>query len=171
MADVKLTDEEIIKALKCHIEAEDCESCEMFGNCDEIVLTERVLNLINRQKAEIEKIKSNYSKLCEYAEKKELELAEINADISWFREAKISRLAPAIKEIKAKAYKEFAQQIKQEIKEAYDNNAEVLKEHFEKHKGDFNDAFVEMVEGKINTLLGLSDFIDNLLKEMVGEDE
>ena len=74
-----------------------------------------------------------------------------------------------IKEVaKAEAYKEFAQKIKQEIKEAYDSNIEVLNEHFEKHRGCFNDTFVGNIEGKNNTLLGLSDFIDNLLEELVG---
>lgn len=53
-----MTDELIIKALKCHIEAEDCVSCEMFGKCDELLLTEETLDLINRQKAEIEKLKA-----------------------------------------------------------------------------------------------------------------
>lgn len=55
MSDKKFTDEEIIKALECHINAEDCVGCEMFGQCDEIILTELVLDLINRQKAEIER--------------------------------------------------------------------------------------------------------------------
>ena len=63
MTDKKFTDEEIIKALECHIKAEDCEGCEMFGGCDEIILTKLVLDLINRQKAEIEELK-NYVNRC-----------------------------------------------------------------------------------------------------------
>lgn len=63
MTDKKFTDEEIIKALECHINAEDCVGCEMFGWCDEIILTELVLDLINRQKAEIEELK-NYVNRC-----------------------------------------------------------------------------------------------------------
>lgn len=61
MTDKKFTDEEIIKAPECHINAEDCVGCEMFGWCDEIILTELVLDLINRQKAEIERLKSELS--------------------------------------------------------------------------------------------------------------
>ena len=57
MTDKKFTDEEIIKALECHINAEDCVSCEVFDWCEEILLTELVLDLINRQKAEIERLK------------------------------------------------------------------------------------------------------------------
>lgn len=63
MTDKKFTDEEIIQALECHINAEDCVSCEMFGWCDEIILTKLVLDLINRQKAEIEELK-NYVNRC-----------------------------------------------------------------------------------------------------------
>ena len=106
MTDKKFTDEEIVRALKCHFSEEideepfRCADCPLYTDvspsCTE-ALRSYALDLINRQKVEIERLKSKYGKLCEYAEKKELELAEINADISWFREAKISRLAPAIK--------------------------------------------------------------------------
>lgn len=136
MTDKKFSDEEIIKALECHIKAEDCEGCEMFGGCEEIILTERVLDLINRL------IVNNI-----------------------MEGQRIKRAA------KAEACREFAQKIKEEIKEAYDSNIEVLNEHFEKHRGCFNDTFVGIIEGKNNALLGLSDFIDNLLKEMVSEEE
>ena len=72
---------------------------------------------------------------------------------------------------KTEAYKEFAEKIKQEIKEAYDNNIKVLNEHLEKYRGRFNDTFVGNVQVKNNALLGLSDFIDNILKELVGDKE
>lgn len=144
MTDKKFTDEEIIKALECHIKAEDCEGCEMFGGCEEIILTERVLDLINRQKAEIKKLN--------------VELIHALSELSLTR--------TSLNTAKAEAYKELAQEIKQEIKEAYDSNIEVLNEHFEKHRGCFNDTFVGIIEGKNNALLGLSDFIDNLLKEL-----
>lgn len=104
------------------------------------------LSTIARQRAELEKLKSNYNKLCEYAEKKEFELAEINADISWFREVKFSRLAPAIKEIKVEAYKEFAERL---------NNA----------------AMSCLIGDKYSYKIITTQGVDNLLKEMVGEDE
>lgn len=123
MTDKKFTDEEIIKALMCHFNEEldeepfQCVDCPLYNDtspsCTE-ALKSYALDLINRQKAEIDKLKSKHGKLCEYAEKKEFELAEINADISWFREAKFSRLAPAIKEIKVEACKEFAEKLKEE---------------------------------------------------------
>ena len=149
MTDKKLTDEEIKSALEqCASDDEGCFRCVLQDmHCANCIcrLQAESLNLINRQKAEIEKLKSKYGKLCEYAEKKELELAEINADISWFREAKISRLAPAIKEIKAEAYKEFAEKLKVA-------------------------AISCSIGGRYYKIFTIRD-IDNFLKEMVGEDE
>ena len=95
------TDEEIIKALECHIKAEDCEGCEMFGGCEEIILTERVLDLINRQRAEIERLNSaNGKKFRQWdmlAEKTKQHYANL------YEEAKDS--------LKAESYKEFAKRI------------------------------------------------------------
>ena len=141
MADKKLTDEEIIKSLKF------CEDCSANINIDIIDL----IDLINRQKAEL----ADNERLNKKVEK----LSEVLSDTIRIRCTKV----------KAEAYKEFAGKVKQEIKEAYDNNIEVLNERLEKHRGCFNDTFVGMIEGKNNALLGLSDFIDNLLKEMVGD--
>lgn len=149
MTDKKFTDEEIIKALKLcskSLSIKTCQKCPFYlqTNCVS-ALKLNALDLINRQKAEIEKLKSKYGKLCEYAEKKEFELAEINADISWFREAKFSRLAPAIKEIKVEACKEFAEKLKEK---RWDAECRV--------------GYVQVVD--------VGD-IDEVLKEMVGEEE
>lgn len=175
MADKKFTDEEIINALH---EMWDCsyeyEECQQLKNALDLINRQKAENLELRlkvnellaykqevtknhmknyetyksQKAEIERLKSKYGKLCEYAEKKELELAEINADISWFREAKFSRLAPAIKEIKAETCKEFADKLKEK--------SEIV------HLFSVCNGHHYMVD---------IDDIDNLLKEMVGKDE
>lgn len=193
MADKKFTDEEIIKGLELcskSLSIKTCQKCPFYlqTNCVS-ALKLNAIDLINRQKsenlelklkvnellvykqevtknnmknyetyksqkAEIEKLKSNYSKLCEYAEKKEFELAEINADISWFREAKFSKLAPAIKEIKAEACKEFAEKLKEIVRQ--------------------NDY---LLANKLNSIdrgmftIGFEQAIDEILKEMVGEDE
>ena len=52
-------DKEIVQTLKNHIEAEDCVTCESFGKCNEFLLTKDTLDLITRQKAEIEKLKGS----------------------------------------------------------------------------------------------------------------
>lgn len=91
MTDKKFTDEEIIEALECHINAEDCVGCEMFGRCDEIILTKLVLDLINRQKSEIERLKK---------------------EVSVARDAYIS-IQDRYEHTKTEAYKEFAERIRE----------------------------------------------------------
>ena len=97
MTDKKYTDEEIIKALECHINAEDCVGCEMFGRCDEIILTKLVLDLINRQKAEIERLRAKV----ETRTQEKLALGGVYTQ--------------KLKTAKAEAYKEFAEKLENEI--------------------------------------------------------
>ena len=53
-----MTDNEIIKALEvCTSELQDCVLCPLLGNCDPLVLDGQALDLINRQQAEIERLK------------------------------------------------------------------------------------------------------------------
>lgn len=165
MTDKKFTDEEIINALTEDLIAATngySVHLENGGRIDKnqeqyIEMLTETINLINRQKAEIERLKECPKCIYEY----DGEIMEycVQEPCSNFR---------TVEQIKAEAYKEFAEKIKQEIKEAYDSNIKVLNEHFEKHRGCFNDTFVGIIEGKNNALLGLSDFIDSLLKEMIG---
>ena len=56
-----MTDNEIIKALKC-CTGYDCENCEALKYCDYMqpgALAGAALDLINRQKAEIERLQKN----------------------------------------------------------------------------------------------------------------
>lgn len=54
MTEHKYTDEEVIKALECCNSHGKCEQCPYFGKCKD--LEPDVLDLINRQKAEIERL-------------------------------------------------------------------------------------------------------------------
>lgn len=132
MTDKKFTDEEIIKALECHINAEDCVSCEVFDWCEEILLTELVLDLISRQKSEIERLKETPKCVYEY----DGEVTEycVQGPCSNFK---------TVEQIKAEAYKEFAARLKSYL---------LLNE-----------------KGSISVIS--FENIDNLLKEMVGEEE
>lgn len=137
MTDKKFTDDEIIEALECHINAEDCVGCEMFGRCDEIILTKLVLDLINRQKSEIERYKRYYYQH-EYDK--------------WE------------KQIKTKAIKEFAERLKGEIKREKESGDELLSEIY--------DRDVQMnAEGEKMAFDSVEQIVDNLFKEMVGEEE
>ena len=97
-------DKEIAQTLKNHIEAEDCVTCESFGKCNEFLLTKDTLDLINRQKAEIEQLKFEIAKLlpegCPYA---------IQAEVSNKLEA----------QIKSEAIKEFADRLKENITDCH----------------------------------------------------
>ena len=61
-----MTDEQIIKALKCCVKTEfisDCAKCEMFAFDCKDILIENALDLINRQKAEIEELKTEIERM------------------------------------------------------------------------------------------------------------
>ncbi len=125
-----------------------------------------IFNLINRQKSEIERLESQ----CENTQ------IGYNFLKSDFERLKGSTIVNNIMEIqrikreaKAEAYKEFAERIKEEIENAYNNNSNVLHEHMSKHAECPDYEFIAIVRGKMTALQGLDDFIDNLLKEMVGE--
>ena len=68
-------------------------------------------------------------------------------------------------DIKSEAYKEFAKEVKEEIKKAFDNNVCVFDEHVKKHKDNPNFEFLSRITGKMDALRGLDDFIDDLLKK------
>lgn len=119
-----------------------------------------MFDFIDRQKAEIERLKE--CPKCVYEYDGEVTEYCVQSPCSNFK---------TVEQIKAEAYKKFAREVTEEIKKAYDNNSSVLREHFEKHREKPNFEFVATIQGKMNTLRGLDDFIDNLKKEMVGEEE
>ena len=130
MTDKKLTDEEIIKRL---------EKCVKRGNRN--YDTDIVLDLINRQKAEIERLESaNDEKFRQWdmlAEKSKQHYADL------YNEAKDI--------LKSEAYKECLAKVKNYIKTHCNPYG----------KPDFD----------YDTSIRILNFINNLLKEMVGEEE
>lgn len=164
MTDKKLTDEEIIKRL---------ERCVKRGNRN--YDTDIVLDLINRQKSEIGRLQKEVNLVSilfqdeqERAEEYRLKIENLQNVIS---NQQIEISVKIENKIKAEAYKEFAKRLNEEIEKAYNNNSSVLREHLERHKEKPDFEIVAAIQGKMNALRGLDDFIDNLLKEMVGEEE
>ena len=145
----KLTDSEIIKALECCIgdtDGKDCVSCPLYAidECqDELNLA--ALDLINRQEAEIEsliklnKLESEIDVRNYKAEHERLEKA-LRQTLTDIREAKVL-VANDIKTAKAEAYKEFAERLKETFPEI-----------------DW-----------LRSTQRISEDIDNILKEMIGE--
>ena len=121
MTDKKFTDEEIIKRL---------ERCVNRGNRN--YDTDIVLDLINRQKAEIEKLKA------------ENRILSRNADTA-FQDVLDERRELFEPEIKAEAYKEFAERIRECCASNNDLSAD--------------------------TWLSITTDINCVLKELVGEEE
>lgn len=105
-----MTDEEIIKALMCHFNEEldeepfQCVDCPLYNDtspsCTE-ALKSYALDLINRQKAEIERLKETPKCVYEY----DGEVTEycVQGPCSNFK---------TVEQIKAEAYKEFAARLK-----------------------------------------------------------
>lgn len=121
MTDKKVTDEEIIKRL---------ERCVKRGNRN--YDTDIVLDLINRQKAEIERLKE--CPKCVYEYDGEVTEYCVQGPCSNFK---------TVEQIKAEAYKEFAERLKEKI---WDVDCRV--------------GYVQVVD--------MGD-IDETLKEMVGK--
>ena len=173
MSDKKLTDEEIIKALERCSKGEGCFGCAMAymhsANCIRILETE-CLDLINRQKAENEMLKKRIS------DKKHalFEQQEYTAELQRTLETKCDdcdniRLSrpeywKAIKAAKAEAYKELVERLKGEIKREKESGDELLSEIY--------DRDVQMnAEGEKMAFDSVERIVDDLLKEMVGEEE
>lgn len=57
-----MTDKDIIKALECCTKGEDCKHCplkEELPYCSDDIMVDAALDLINRQQAEIERLKKH----------------------------------------------------------------------------------------------------------------
>ncbi len=135
MPDKKLTDSEIIKALECCVgdkDGKNCFDCPLWeiDGCQEQLLLD-ALDIINRQKAENERLTTAHPKTIESIKK--------------MRD-----------KAKAEAYKEFAERLKEApIKCALPLSGLSAKDEIEDY---FNDI-----------MLQVRDVIDNLLKELVGD--
>ena len=128
----KLTDNEIVKAMTCYINHQDCDECKYCIDdyfCNKAQICIDALDLINRLQAENERLESLSERL--------------GVSVNWKADY-IYELEDNLKTAKAEAYKEFAERLKEKAKPHYFDNC--------------------------NFAVPIDD-IDNLLKEMVGEDK
>ena len=125
-----MTDNEIIKALENEVKSTEYVDSDYCDGVD-LTLIKSAIGLINRQKAEIERLKECPKCIYEYDGK----ITEycIQGPCSNFK---------TVEQIKSEAIKEFAEH----LKERWSNN------YYDSPDVDFD------------------EFVDNLLKEMVGEE-
>ena len=96
-----MTDSEIIKALECCKGADtDCWECELFDCCKVTVqeIMQNALDLINRQKAEVERLNKEVDRLSQCVLYNDGIVADLEKDLF---------------NAKAEAYKEFAERLKE----------------------------------------------------------
>ncbi len=152
MTDKKFTDEEIIRTLECCAYSDGCERCQCSKQCDGAEHLINALDLINRQKAEIERLKSELSntrrKALLEASSKFAGHSNYHGDtilcklICMAEGQEVGIAIPLdMSEMKANAYKEFAERLKKET--LSDKGYDILQQ----------------------------GTIDNLLKELVGEEK
>jgi hypothetical protein len=131
MTDTQFTDEEIIKALELCNKPADPEICENCPFCSDFkclyILKANALKLINRQKAEIEKLENARQKQAQFLSEERGQKYEL-----------IDKLS----QVKAEAYKEFAERLKE-----------------------------KKLQSTLDARICTTEMIENLLKEMVGENE
>ena len=141
MTDKKFTDEEIIKALEyCNAGRTDCDKCVVKRKCESYpfhsAVAEYALDLINRQKSEIERLENALLALMNYlniigCDKSDVSFIKIATDLNKQIRA----------DIKSQSVKDFAKRLKKET--LSDRGYDILQQ----------------------------GTIDNILKEMVGEEE
>ena len=193
-----MTDNEIIKALECHAHRKDsnfnCCDCDyiQFQDCSQR-MSQDTLDLINRQKAEIEELNELYTNLknasvqhCVDNEKDRQLLGEyqnIFLELGYSTEV----FDPELTEIKAwkdrmiwnrKKSNEMhteIQNLKQRIKNANDHEIHIMKA-LKTAKSEAVKEFAERLKDDMVPNIDdsyiesfVEEYIDNLVKEMVGK--
>lgn len=163
-----MTDNEIIKALECCMDEMGCKKgCPCFdpksksSHCTAIGdngLEKLALDLINRQKAEIEGL----SDLLKRHQRHTKSIRILTAETA--------------KKIKAEAYKEFYEELHTEILAARDSNFKAKEERIAKSEKygipiDIEDNFLMYCDGKIHALDGIDYFAYETYKELVGDND
>lgn len=188
----ELTDNEIIKALECcTTNGASCKDCPAFvkvdrSNCKKYFRGS--LDLINRLQAKVIKEQNKNSKLRNERNRLQAKLDEAEDTIQ-FAYKELKKAEAEIKteldklnaekndvmyhkaQIKAEAYKEFADKVHTEIHQALESNYKARAERMAKPNIDMADEFISYCEGKIATLRGIDDFVDETCKQLVGDDK
>lgn len=144
MPDKKLTDSEIVKTLECcKSDTALCNECpyDKIGECIEKMCADSI-DLINRLQAENERLKKAYLRNQEIFAKQSLENERLKVEIDFYKHSPmITIFEQWKKEIEAEAVKEFAERL------------------------------IAVSHPYADTQMVFEVQIDNLLKELVGNNE
>jgi len=181
----KITDEQIFKALECCAKEEDgncaIRGCPLHKHCEKDIhtLEKSALDLIKRQEAEIENLKMQFSYLdneCSRLEKEtEEQMAEIERLNANYEKLQLKYenavndnkfLKRKNKKAESEAIKEFAERVQEEIADSLHSTYKARGEKAQEIPIYTESEFLSYCSGKIDCLLGLGDFIDNLVKEL-----
>ena len=161
-----MSDEKIIKILECCAYNDGCKGCKYSKQCDGAEHLINALDLIKRQKAEIERLQKEvnlvsilFQDVQERAEEYKLKIENLQNVIS---NQQIEISAKIEKQIKSEAYKEFTEKLKEEFLNLQYNA-----------KTDRKNVKIEELKEQMDWLLHAVaiETVENLLKEMVGEEE
>jgi SMC interacting uncharacterized protein involved in chromosome segregation len=174
-----MTDNEIIKALECCLNDETalCNKCPLKNECDDNPLDDvkarYSLDLINRQQAEIENYSHNVKQLVSDIRNYQIDLQAMRISANSFKSKYKSAINTA-KELQTVIKEKDAEietlKAEQMMADGYADalveitKAEAIKEFAERLKYDMvpniDDTYIESF---------VEEYIDNLVKEMVGE--
>lgn len=110
-----MTDEQIVKALEC-CKIGNCDDCPFYGvkeDC-EVELPEEALDLINRKKAENERLEDENYTLKNKIEIRDNLIEQLGSDID-IKYNTIYTMREKLKNSKSEAIKEFAERLKNKI--------------------------------------------------------
>lgn len=138
-----MTDAEIIKALECCAGDDGCDVCPMYKPSSECIteLQGKALDLINRQKAEIDELTEKLECLLCHATGSKL--SKSTYSLRTMESAVNDEVQECCEEARAEAIKEFAERLKKKM--------------------------VDMCYAEDAYIPYPFTFVDNLTKEMVGE--
>ena len=164
MPNKNLTDNEVIKALECCSEANNCGKCEyeptqhQIGTvscCNELM--KDALDLIDRLQADNEQLKSDIS-VSRDAYMSMKDRYEYEKEKVENAKQKCIDIAKALKTAKAEAYKEFAEEASKKLEKVRQKYQRLCKEQGEEEDEVMNIHY-----------RGIKRIVNNLVKEMVGE--
>jgi hypothetical protein len=156
-----MKDNEIVKALEDAMRMGDAPIGKYWGCMISKLTAKEAVDLINRQKKEIEAWKHYYNECLTDLKNAHVEIERLNKIAEQRKKAYFSKVAECIeirKTAKSEAYKEFMEKVRQELYKEY-----------EKIPYTNLTDLTECDKAKIETLVCVFRKIDNVLKELVGE--